>query len=113
MTREPLKFACIFGKIAVYNDIVGANTNDQENSGLEQEFDIAMSETLEGEVLGMCNLSEGIFADGLDKGIGIGFDKGLLQAAKNLLDILDDQTISQKLGLSLNVIKDLRQVERK
>ncbi len=37
-----------------------------------------------------------------------GIEKGKIEIAKNLLDILDDETISQKTGLEIEKIKELR-----
>ena len=39
---------------------------------LEEEFGVAMSEELEREVLIMCNLIQGVKAEGREEGIGIG-----------------------------------------
>ena len=39
---------------------------------LEEEFDVAMNEELEREVLVMCNLSQGVKAEGREEGINIG-----------------------------------------
>ena len=39
---------------------------------LEEEFGVAMNEELEREVLIMCNLSQGVKAEGREEGIGIG-----------------------------------------
>lgn len=39
---------------------------------LEEEFGVAMSEELEREVLIMCNLSQGVKAEGREEGIDIG-----------------------------------------
>ena len=44
---------------------------------LEEEFGVAMSEELEREVLIMCNLSQGIKAEGREEGIGIGREEGI------------------------------------
>ena len=43
---------------------------------LEEEFGVAMSEELE-EVLIMCNLSQGVKAEGREEGIGIGREEGI------------------------------------
>ncbi len=40
-------------------------------------FGIQVSEEIEGSVLGMCNLSEGIYEEGLEEGIGIGREEGI------------------------------------
>ena len=42
------------------------------------------------------------------KGIEKGIERGKLEIAKNLLDVLDDETIAVKTGLSMEVIKKLR-----
>ena len=42
------------------------------------------------------------------KGIEKGIERGKLEIAKNLLDVLDDETIAVKTGLSIEVIKKLR-----
>ena len=39
---------------------------------LEEEFGVAMNEELEREVFVMCNLSQGVKAEGRDEGINIG-----------------------------------------
>jgi len=43
-----------------------------------------------------------------NKGFQKGIEKGKLEVARNLLDVLDDETISQKTGLSIDDIKKLR-----
>ena len=44
---------------------------------LESEFDIPMKEKLESEVSTMCNLSDGVEAIGIEKGIAIGIERGI------------------------------------
>ena len=44
---------------------------------LEEEFGVAMSEELEREVHIMCNLSQGVKAEGREEGIGIGREEGI------------------------------------
>lgn len=44
---------------------------------LEEEFGVAMSEELEREVLIMCNLSQGVKAEGREEGIGIDREEGI------------------------------------
>ena len=44
------------------------------------------------------------FQEGIEQGI----EQGKIEAAKALLDILDDETIAMKIGLSLEKIKSLR-----
>ena len=45
---------------------------------------------------------------GIQKGIQEGENKKAIEIAKNLLDILDNETISLKTGLSINEINKLR-----
>ncbi|MHC1750585.1 MAG: hypothetical protein AB9856_20130 [Cellulosilyticaceae bacterium] len=44
----------------------------------------------------------------IQEGIEQGIEEGKIQVAKNLLDILDDETISAKTGLAIETIKKLR-----
>ena len=46
--------------------------------------------------------------DGIEEGMKKGIQKGILTVAKNLLDVLDDETISLKTGLSIKTIEQLR-----
>jgi predicted transposase YdaD len=50
---------------------------------------------------------------GREEGISIGFEKGefkkALEIARNLLDVLDNQTIAKKTGLSVEKIQALRE----
>jgi predicted transposase/invertase (TIGR01784 family) len=46
--------------------------------------------------------------DGLEQGREEGIEQEKLSIAKNLLDILDDETISLKTGLSIEIIQNLR-----
>ena len=50
---------------------------------------------------------------GLAKGIEEGIEKGKIELVKNLLDILDDETIAQKSGLSIQVVQALREKKGK
>ena len=49
---------------------------------LEEEFGVAMSEELEREVLIMCNLSQGVKAEGREEGIGIGEMRMLIKQVR-------------------------------
>lgn len=44
---------------------------------LERDFDIPMTERMEGEMESMCNLSDGVEQKGIEKGIKIGRDEGV------------------------------------
>lgn len=71
----------------------------------QDEFDIAMTETLEREVSGMCNLSEGIFENGWNEAWGEAWgeawDKAKLEDIKNLM---------KKLGLSAEKSMDILEI---
>lgn len=83
---------------------------------LSEDFNIAMTKTLEGEVQEMCNLSKGVeekaMAKGLAQGLAQGLEQGVAQErmeiAKALLDILDDETIALKTGLRQEEVCRLR-----
>ena len=49
----------------------------EKKKNLEEELGVAMSEELEREVLIMCNLSQGVKAEGREEGIGIGREEGI------------------------------------
>ena len=50
---------------------------------LEEEFGVAMNEDLEREVLVMCNLSQGVKAEGREEGISIGEMRMLVQLVRD------------------------------
>ena len=56
-------------------------------------------------------IKEGIekgMKEGMKKGIEKGIEEGKLEIVKNLLDVLDDETISLKTVLTIEKIKELR-----
>ena len=60
------------------------------------------------EVLGMTVLGQMLVDKGIAQGITQGITQGIERVAMNLLDVLDDKTISDKTGLSLEKIADMR-----
>lgn len=50
---------------------------------LEEEFGVAMNEKLEREVFVMCNLSQGVKAEGREEGINIGEMRMLVQLVRD------------------------------
>ena len=50
---------------------------------LEEEFGVAMNEELEREVFVMCNLSQGVKAEGREEGINIGEMRMLVQLVRD------------------------------
>ena len=53
---------------------------------LEEEFGVAMNEELEREVLVMCNLSQGVKAEGREEGINIGEVEDLREKLQDACD---------------------------
>lgn len=62
---------------------------DEKKKILSGEFGIAMTKTMEGEILEMCNLSKGIedkgFQRGVIQGIEQGIEQGMLLAIQSLM----------------------------
>ncbi|MEG0086391.1 MAG: Rpn family recombination-promoting nuclease/putative transposase, partial [Niameybacter sp.] len=65
---------------------------------------IKEDKSMEVEYMTLLERDREKFQEGIEQGI----EKGKLEAAKALLDILDDETISSKIGLSLEKVKSLR-----
>lgn len=55
----------------------------EKKKNLEEEFGVAMNEELEREVLVMCNLSQGVKAEGREEGINIGEMRMLVQLVRD------------------------------
>ena len=51
----------------------------QRSRILEEKFGIPMTEKLETEVSGMCNLSQGLLEEGREEGLAEGLEKGLVK----------------------------------
>mgnify|MGYP002797924802 FL=1 len=65
---------------------------------MQEEFHIAMTMELESEVSELCNLSQGIFNEGVTEGRNQGLDQGIIGAVELLReDGHDDQTIIQRI----------------
>ena len=54
------------------------------------------------------NMINSAKAEGIKQGMEKGMEKGKIEIAKNLLDILDDETIALKTGLEIDEVKKLR-----
>ena len=73
---------------------------EEKKKILQDDFDIAMTKTLESEVSAMCNLSKGVeergiargLAQGLERGLAQGLERGMetgtLNAIRNLMETL-------------------------
>ncbi len=55
--------------------------------------------------------SDPVYTKGLEKGIEKGQMEEKKAIARSLLDILDDDTISQRIGLDIKEVKKLREEE--
>ena len=88
-------------------ELLRLSGNDKERERYEKRFE----SLLEQNSL-LANAERKGLQKGLQKGIEKGKKEGAKQEkiliAKNLLDVLDDETISNKTGLSLKEIKELR-----
>ena len=88
--------------LAINNLIEYLNRNYLNDSRLEEEVNTMTKKLYDPEVE----------KRGIEKGIQQGIQQGIiderLKNAKNLLDILDDETISIKLNLELETVKKLR-----
>ena len=91
-------------------------TVEEKKQILEKEYDIKMTETIESEVSEMCNLSDGVERQGIEKGL----KQGLLQgqqvaqynAVKNLMKNLNltcEQAI-KALGISGEEWEDIKEL---
>lgn len=100
------------GILKLLDVLLSSEKNSEEKKRiLQEEFDIKMTKELEGEVLRMCNLSEGVERKGIEKGIekerirGIGI---LIQNLKSLA--ISEEMIVEKLmsgyQLSAEAAKD-------
>ena len=64
-------------------DVLLSSSRAATEKILEEEFGVAMNEELEREVLVMCNLSQGVRAEGRKEGISIGEIGMLVQLVRD------------------------------
>lgn len=78
---------------------------------LALKFEVEISNEL-GRRIRMSPLGQKIFNEGIEEGIEKGREKGQLEKqreiAKNLMDILNDEMIAKKCGLTIDEVKKLR-----
>ena len=85
-------------------------TVEEKKQILEKEYDIKMTETIESEVSQMCNLSDGVERQGIEKGLKQGLQTARHEAVKNLMKNLNltcEQAI-KALGISEEEWKDIK-----
>lgn len=78
-------------------DVVTQYTNSKE---LVQKKDY----TIEGGKSDMCKAIQDLMEDSREEGR----EEALIETARNLLDILQDEVIAEKIGLPLEKVKELR-----
>lgn len=85
-------------------------TVEEKKQILEKEYDIKMTETIESEVSKMCNLSDGVERQGIEKGLQQGLQTARYEAVKNLMKNLNltcEQAI-KALGISVKEWEDIK-----
>ena len=85
-------------------------TVEEKKQILEKEYDIKMTETIESEVSKMCNLSDGVERQGIEKGLQQGLQTARYEAVKNLMKNLNltcEQAI-KALGISVKEWGDIK-----
>ena len=94
--------------LRLMNVLLSSKTSVQDKQKvMHDEFRISMTSELESEVSDMCNLSQGIFNDGVEKGMEKGMEKGI-QGAVELLHRagLSDQKIIEEIMLQYHLSKE-------
>jgi predicted transposase/invertase (TIGR01784 family) len=88
-------------------------------SEIQQAFAIANETNLNPEELADLEAREryildqqGILRKGIEEGVALGMREKALEIARQLLNLLDDRTISQTTGLSVEDIQNLREEEK-
>jgi predicted transposase/invertase (TIGR01784 family) len=88
------------------------NVNEANLSKEELEAQYKRKEFISIQKLAILKADEEGFEKGLEKGIKQGLEEGSkkkqIEIAKNLLDVLDDETIALKTGLEKSLIENLR-----
>ena len=80
-------------------ELIRLSGNDKERERFEKRFESLLEQN---------SLLSNAERKGIQKGIQEGENKKAIEITKNLLDILDNETISLKTGLSINEINKLR-----
>ena len=62
-----------------------------------------------GEVITMCTFAEEMTNKGIEIGEARGIAREKISVARNLLDLLTDEVIAEKVGLELATVKELRE----
>ena len=91
--------------LKLLNILLSTDTDPEDKCQiLKEEFQIEMTQTLEGEVSLMCNLSKGIEEKGIEKGIEMGRIYGAISAYKDLG--FSEEMILEKLQEKFHLTKE-------
>ena len=76
---------------------------------LERDFNIPMTETFESEVDDMCNLSQGVAEEAMQKGIEKGIEQGRIHALIELVNdrVLTIEKAAEKAGMSVEEFRNV------
>ena len=96
--------------LRLMNVLLSARTDVEEKQKvMQEEFHIAMTMELESEVSELCNLSQGIYNEGvhegMDKGLKEGMDKGLNQGIEGAVDLLREAGMEDAVILKKIMVK--------
>lgn len=84
-------------------------TNDETYDKIEERI---IQTARKGKVITMCSFAEEMTNKGIAQGIEIGKSEGIeigkINVAKNLLDLLTDEVIAERVGLDIEVVRALR-----
>ena len=87
--------------LKLLNVLLSTETGSEDKCQiLEEDFHIKMTQTLEGEVSLMCNLSKGVEEKGIQKGIQKGRQEGRQEGIIAMVSALKDLQIADNMILS-------------
>lgn len=81
---------------------------------LTEQFNIPMTQSFEGSVDNMCNLSEGVWQEGIAFGIQQGINEGISQGiVTSIRNLMDSMKLTEEQAMdALNVVADERDMYR-
>lgn len=65
-------------------------------------------EARQAEIMDQLTREKSAREEGIREGIEQGIEKGKIDIARNLIGLLDDETIANKTGLSIDIVKSLK-----
>ena len=95
-------------EIEIINNDIQREAKDEpyrlSRNSKERELSYLREKSLRDEISALANAKE----KGLKEGLKQGLFEGKLESARSFLDILDDDTIANKLNIDVHIIKKLR-----